>query len=225
MQALTERTYRSAMPSTDPTHDLCRKRLGEHPNHRLPGVHARSPSYLALACRTYHLFYPRFDCYVRETGEPIRERQFATTAGASATRLATPSFPRTQQPLHSPDQPNSKLHWRQEVSLSGLDSIEVTSGWLLNTWRGVQNDIRADSAILKGCRAKAEDCPPAAKTFLAIITEGRAHTGRTRIGIINRAINWQSGPRAIPLIGWAHSPRSQRVVVIARSTPLRNTLR
>jgi predicted transglutaminase-like cysteine proteinase len=71
----------------------------------------------------------------------------------------------------------------------GLHSVEVTSGWLLNTWRGVQNDIRVESEILMRCRVQSKDCSPAAKTFLAIITEGGAHTGRARIGIINRAIN------------------------------------
>jgi len=71
----------------------------------------------------------------------------------------------------------------------GLDSIPVTSGWLLDTWRSVQNDIRADSTILKRYRTQAENCSSAAKTFLAIIAEGRGHTGRARIGVINRAIN------------------------------------
>jgi len=71
----------------------------------------------------------------------------------------------------------------------GLHSVEVTNGWLLNTWRGVQKDLRVENEILKRCRTQADNCPRAARTFLAIVAEARAHTGRARIGIINRAIN------------------------------------
>ncbi len=35
----------------------------------------------------------------------------------------------------------------------------------------------------------SEACSAAAQSFLAIAAEGREHTGRARIGVINRAIN------------------------------------
>lgn len=56
-------------------------------------------------------------------------------------------------------------------------------------WIGVEADIRAESEILARCHENAESCPSSAKNFLAIIAEGRAHTGLTRIGVINRAVN------------------------------------
>jgi predicted transglutaminase-like cysteine proteinase len=74
----------------------------------------------------------------------------------------------------------------------GLKTVSVEGGELLAKWVGVEADIRAESEILSRCRENheiAEFCPSAAKSFLAIIAEGRADTGRARIGVINRAIN------------------------------------
>jgi predicted transglutaminase-like cysteine proteinase len=80
----------------------------------------------------------------------------------------------------------------------GLDTVSVMSGGLLSTWRGVQGAIHAESTVLARCRINAEQCPPVAKNFLAIVTEGRAHTGRARIGVINRAINLAIHPKSDP---------------------------
>ncbi len=71
----------------------------------------------------------------------------------------------------------------------GLKAVPVVAGKLLAKWTGVEADIRAESEILARCRGNAEPCPSAAQKFLAIIADGRAHTGRARIGVINRAIN------------------------------------
>jgi len=71
----------------------------------------------------------------------------------------------------------------------GLNTVPVASGEVLSKWSGVKADIRAENDILSRCRANAELCPAAAQKFLAIVAQGRAQTGRARIGIINRAIN------------------------------------
>lgn len=71
----------------------------------------------------------------------------------------------------------------------GLNAVRVATGELLTNWSSVKADIRAESEILAQCREDIVRCPPAARTFLAIVAEGRAHTGRARIGVINRAIN------------------------------------
>ena len=71
----------------------------------------------------------------------------------------------------------------------GLNTVPVASGEVLTKWSGVEADIRAENEILSRCRASAELCPAAARRFLAIVAQGRAQTGRARIGIINRAIN------------------------------------
>lgn len=65
----------------------------------------------------------------------------------------------------------------------------VTSGEILTKWSGVEAGIRTESEILAHCRDRAADCPAAAQKFLAVIAQGRAHAGRARIGVINRAIN------------------------------------
>ena len=70
-----------------------------------------------------------------------------------------------------------------------LIAVPVETGELLTKWSSVEADIRAESEILAHCRESAALCPSAARTFLAIVAEGRAHTGRARIGVINRAIN------------------------------------
>lgn len=71
----------------------------------------------------------------------------------------------------------------------GLSTIPVYSGELYAKWNGVEADIRAESEVLARCRESLEHCPPAARKFLAIVAEGRAQTGRARIGTINRAVN------------------------------------
>src|SRR5580704_13636549 len=71
----------------------------------------------------------------------------------------------------------------------GLNAVPLASGDVLTKWSGVEADIRAENEILSHCRASAELCPAAARSFLAIVTQGQVQTGRARIGIINRAIN------------------------------------
>jgi predicted transglutaminase-like cysteine proteinase len=71
----------------------------------------------------------------------------------------------------------------------GLDVLPVTGGEVLTKWNGVVADIRAEGDILTRCRDAAQLCTAAAQKFLAVIADGRAHHGRARIGIINRAIN------------------------------------
>ena len=71
----------------------------------------------------------------------------------------------------------------------GLAALPVAGGDVLTKWNGVEADIRAENEILARCRGNAEHCPKAARSFLAIVAQGRAQTGRARIGVINRAIN------------------------------------
>jgi hypothetical protein len=71
----------------------------------------------------------------------------------------------------------------------GLNAMPVAAGELLTKWTNVEADIRAENDILARCRDSAALCPSAARHFLAIIADGRAHTGRARIGVVNRAIN------------------------------------
>jgi len=71
----------------------------------------------------------------------------------------------------------------------GLNTVTVERGDLLAKWRSVEIGISAESETLARCGTDPELCTPAAENFLAIIAEGRAHQGRARIGVINRAVN------------------------------------
>jgi predicted transglutaminase-like cysteine proteinase len=71
----------------------------------------------------------------------------------------------------------------------GLAESPVTFGEVVTKWNGVEDHIRADNKILAQCRDAAKACPKAAQDFLAIVAQGRALSGRARIGVINRAIN------------------------------------
>ncbi len=71
----------------------------------------------------------------------------------------------------------------------GLAAAPIAGGEVLTKWNGVESRIRAESESLARCRDDAARCPQAARNFLAIVAQGRALSGRARIGVINRAIN------------------------------------
>jgi predicted transglutaminase-like cysteine proteinase len=87
------------------------------------------------------------------------------------------------------------LHQNVETALApeaepfGLAAEHVSEGEILRKWTGVESEIREDRQILAHCREDASSCPLAAQRFLAIVDEGRARSGRARIGVINREIN------------------------------------
>jgi len=83
----------------------------------------------------------------------------------------------------------------------GLNAVPVTHGALLAKWNDVAAEIRAENDVLASCRNHNRSCPPAAQSFLAVIDSGRAHAGRARIGIVNRAINLAIRPTA-DLVQW-----------------------
>lgn len=76
----------------------------------------------------------------------------------------------------------------------GLAAKPISSGDVVTKWNGVEARIRADNKILARCRDDMQSCPKAAQNFLAIIAQGRAQSGRTRIGVINRAVNLSIEP-------------------------------
>jgi predicted transglutaminase-like cysteine proteinase len=100
----------------------------------------------------------------------------------AALELSEPS-------VKSPPLAEPSIHSSTFTGPFGLNVVPVVHGELLTKWRGVEADIRADSEVLARCLDGTEFCPSAARKFLAIIAQGRARTGRARIGVINRAIN------------------------------------
>ena len=91
--------------------------------------------------------------------------------------------------IESPAQAGPALQSPILAEPFGLNTVPVAGGDVLTKWNGVEANIRAEKDILESCRTSMERCPAAARNFLAIVAQGRAHTGRARIGFINRAIN------------------------------------
>ncbi len=80
-------------------------------------------------------------------------------------------------------------HHSAQTEPFGLTTITAPADPLVTMWNIMEHRIRADREVLMRCHETPEACSAAAKSFLAIVAEGREHTGRARIGVINRAIN------------------------------------
>jgi predicted transglutaminase-like cysteine proteinase len=87
-----------------------------------------------------------------------------------------------------------------------LDATPVTDGEVLDKWNVLVADIRSESEILGRCRTDAAHCPAAAKKFLDVIADVRAHDGRARVGVINRDINMAIRPTS-DLAQWGVADR------------------
>jgi predicted transglutaminase-like cysteine proteinase len=71
----------------------------------------------------------------------------------------------------------------------GLPTEKVSDGPILSRWVELEERLREENDTLANCDEEMSSCPRAAKLFLALVSEGNADRGLTRIGILNRAIN------------------------------------
>jgi predicted transglutaminase-like cysteine proteinase len=111
-------------------------------------------------------------------------------AKLAALEPVAPDMPKGEAPqaeLPRNDLPHIDASFR-------FDVLPVSGGDVLAKWNGVKADMRAESEIFARCRAIPDSCPAAAKRFLGIVDQGRALTGRARIGVINRAVNMAIEP-------------------------------
>jgi predicted transglutaminase-like cysteine proteinase len=76
---------------------------------------------------------------------------------------------------------------QQAPPIFGLET-EPVAGGLAEKWRAVEADIDREQQVLARCRAR-EACPVVAQSLLDIVAEGAGHTGRARVGLINRAVD------------------------------------
>jgi predicted transglutaminase-like cysteine proteinase len=77
--------------------------------------------------------------------------------------------------------------YRSARRLFGMETEPVV-GKLALKWRTVELEIDHDEKVLSDCRAQ-KPCPEPARELVTIIGEGAGHSGRARIGLINRAVN------------------------------------
>jgi predicted transglutaminase-like cysteine proteinase len=114
----------------------------------------------------------------------------AAPAKLAALEPVTPVLPNVASPRN--DSRNNEL---PHIDASfRFNILPVRGGDVLAKWNGIKADMRAESEVFARCRTNMDSCPMAAKTFLAIVDQGRALTGRARIGVINRAINMSIEP-------------------------------
>ena len=85
-----------------------------------------------------------------------------------------------------PETPSSPPHALEPF---GLTATPVWFGQVLTKWHGVESRIRTDNEVFARCAQSEQRCPQGARTFLAIVAQGRALSGIARIGVINRAVN------------------------------------
>jgi predicted transglutaminase-like cysteine proteinase len=76
----------------------------------------------------------------------------------------------------------------QQARLPFSMETEPIAGEVAAKWRAVEADIDREQQVLERCRAH-DACPVVAQNLLDIVTEGDGHSGRARVGLINRAVD------------------------------------
>ncbi|MGA8651148.1 MAG: transglutaminase-like cysteine peptidase [Xanthobacteraceae bacterium] len=116
--------------------------------------------------------------------------EVATFASRFSALTDAPQPPPAQpQPATTVEPQEHSMQTPQAAQPFALNAMPVTAGEVLDKWSALVAEIRSEGEILARCRSNAEHCPAAAKKFLDVIADGRAHDGRARIGVINRDIN------------------------------------
>jgi predicted transglutaminase-like cysteine proteinase len=91
-------------------------------------------------------------------------------------------------PRNLPDQENGKI-----PRLFGLDTEPVAWGTLLEKWHRVKAESAHDLEVVEQCRASGPCSVPAQK-LIDLASEGASRSGRARVGLINRAVNFAITP-------------------------------
>jgi predicted transglutaminase-like cysteine proteinase len=129
---------------------------------------------------------------------------FASRFSALTDALQPPPAPPPQPATTEPQE--HSMQTPMEPQPFALDATPVTDGEVLVKWGDLVADLRNESEILARCRSDAAHCPAAAKKFLDVIADGRAHDGRARVGVINRDINLAIRPTS-DLTQWGVADR------------------
>ena len=129
---------------------------------------------------------------------------FASRFSALTDTLQPPPAP--SPPPATTDPQDHSMQTPAEPQPFALDATPVTDGEALAKWNDLVADLRSESETLARCRGDATHCPVAARKFLDVIADGRAHDGRARVGVINRDINLAIRPTS-DLAQWGVADR------------------
>jgi predicted transglutaminase-like cysteine proteinase len=116
-------------------------------------------------------------------------------AGATPGSQAVVVVPATNQ--KNPNLPRLTLLTPREGAISepfGGDLLIAPVSDLSAKWAELQVRISSEQETLFACRSDWDNCPPAARRFMAIIELARQREGRARLGEINRAVNLSIKP-------------------------------
>ena len=133
--------------------------------------------------------------------EPVGEASVAPSVAAEQPGRNEPGPKLAALEPITPDLPQARPHSEEAgADLPHIDAafrfnvLPVSGGDVLTKWDGIRADMRAEKKVFARCQTNKDTCPPAAQHFLDIVDQGRALTGRARIGTINRAINMAIEP-------------------------------
>lgn len=79
----------------------------------------------------------------------------------------------------------------QTVSAASKLATIATPAPLMTLWKTLKSAVKEDRQIVSRCNADLDHCSSlAARRFIAIVEDGSAYEGLSRIGRINRAVNF-----------------------------------
>jgi predicted transglutaminase-like cysteine proteinase len=111
--------------------------------------------------------------------------QASEIIAADAVYLEAAAF--TDESQHGSQEATTAID-RQMTPLFGMATEPVPDGDIAERWRAIKADIGLAQEVLARCRAQ-QACPLVAQSLLDIVAEGADHTGRARVGLINRAVD------------------------------------
>jgi predicted transglutaminase-like cysteine proteinase len=117
---------------------------------------------------------------------PYMARAFGVDAPLTDSALSPTLANQTVAALKTIDLPPKDAPSRAPFSQA---TIPWLGGDIVSKWSRTVTEMHAESDILARCSEDMKACPEAARKLLAIVAVGRAHTGRARIGMINREVN------------------------------------
>jgi predicted transglutaminase-like cysteine proteinase len=123
----------------------------------------------------------------RATVPAEASRSFSDRFAAASARGVTPA------PLPEMLNRAEAANDDQSDQLFGLQTEPVTDGPLLEKWRRVEAIITKDLELIEQCQA-AKPCPAPAQKLIDLSRQGSGRSGRARIGVINRAVNFAIRP-------------------------------